>query len=191
MNGISQVTNLPWVLDERKRARAGGSARVADERSGSGGHRLHPPRPGARTCFPRDGPPRVATLRPPSPRAPGSARPSWVAGDHYVPCQPEGGHADFGTHVRARGQSLPLLETTPCHHAGRLRARALSGPGLGNVYEFFRRRNIKGPAKRKRASRSGNRNAKNLHVGPCREKPGCKPCNQIFLPRSMAPSRAT
>src|SRR5450432_1243030 len=97
VNGISQVTNLPWVIDERKLARQLKIPRVSLMNDlaavAIGCTRLGP---SARTVLAKGRPPKgvnnIAVIA--AGTGLGEALLVWDR-DHYVPCQTEGGHADF------------------------------------------------------------------------------------------------
>jgi len=165
VNGISQVTNLPWVIDERKLARQLKIPRVSLMNDlaavAIGCTRLGP---SARTVLAKGRPPKgvnnIAVIA--AGTGLGEALLVWDR-DHYVPCQTEGGHADFAP--------TSELEVDLYHFLKRRLAiarvsyeRVLSGPGLGNVYDFFVERDGEETANAKELE-NGDRNAKIAGLG--------------------------
>jgi len=164
VNGISTVTNLPWVIDERKLARQLKIPRVSLMNDlaavAIGCTRLGP---AALTVLAKGRPPKgvnIAVIA--AGTGLGEALLVWDR-DHYVPCQTEGGHADFAP--------TSELEVDLYHFLKRRLAiarvsyeRVLSGPGLGNVYDFFVERDGEESANATELE-NGDRNAKIAALG--------------------------
>jgi glucokinase len=164
VNGISTVTNLPWVIDERKLARQLKIPRVSLMNDlaavAIGCTRLGP---SALTVLAKGRAPKgvnIAVIA--AGTGLGEALLVWDR-DHYVPCQTEGGHSDFAP--------TSELEVDLYHFLKRRLAiarvsyeRVLSGPGLGNVYDFFVERDGEESANAK-GLENGDRNAKIAALG--------------------------
>jgi len=164
VNGVSQVTNLPWVIDERKLSRELKIPHVSLMNDlaavAIGCTRLGP---AARTVLSKGRPPKggnIAVIA--AGTGLGEALLVWDH-DHYVPCQTEGGHADLAPtselevdlyHFLKRRLSITRVSYE----------RVLSGPGLGNVYDFFVDRDGEESANAKELE-SGDRNAKISAMG--------------------------
>lgn len=89
-------------------------------------------------------------------------------GEH-VPCATEGGHVDFAPRNRLE---MELLEFLITRVGGRVSyERVLSGPGIGNVYDFFRqRKNVAESAPNtKRIKEATDRNAAISELGASRK----------------------
>jgi glucokinase len=164
VNGISQVTNLPWIIDERKLARELKIPHVSLMNDlaavAIGCTRLGP---SARIVLAKGRPLKgvnIAVIA--AGTGLGEALLVWDR-DHYVPCQTEGGHADFAP--------TSELEVDLYHFIKRRLSisrvsyeRVLSGRGLGNVYDFFVERDGEETANAKELE-NGDRNAKISALG--------------------------
>ncbi|MFO0676455.1 MAG: glucokinase [Polyangiaceae bacterium] len=132
------ATNLPWVIDARSLARRLKIKRVTlindlvalalgalTVRSG----KLHPLRGGE---LPKKRGANLAILA--AGTGLGEAALLWD-GLRFVPCATEGGHVDFAPRSQVEWDLLTFLQKK----FGRVSyERVLSGPGLGNLYDFFR-----------------------------------------------------
>jgi glucokinase len=138
LDGRCETTNLPWILDERALATALSIPRVVLINDlvalGLGALTLPPERlrliHGAR--LPGEGPGNLAVL------APGTGLGEAILVRHdgrIVPCGSEGGHTDFAPR---NPLEIELLHFLIERVGGRVSyERILSGPGLGNLYDFF------------------------------------------------------
>jgi glucokinase len=165
VNGISHVTNLPWrSIDEKKLARELKIPRVSLMNDlaavAIGCTRLGP---SARTVLAKGRSLKGVNLAViAAGTGLGEALLVWDR-DHFVPCQTEGGHADFAPTTE--------LEVDLYHFLKRRLSitrvsyeRVLSGPGLGNVYDFFVERDGEATANAKELQ-NGDRNAKIASLG--------------------------
>lgn len=135
-NGRSQTPNLPWVVDSASMAQVLGLASVDllnDLEANAHGIAVL-------------GPDDLAMLHPGSPEACGNralisagtglGEAGLLAeGDIYRPYPSEGGHCDFAPRNETEIHLLQYLMTRFGHVSFE---RVLSGPGLYNIYQFFR-----------------------------------------------------
>jgi glucokinase len=140
LDGRCETTNLPWILDERVIAKALSIPRVVLINDlvalGLGALTLPPDRlrriHGSR--LPGEGPGNVAIL------AAGTGLGEAILvrdGRQLVPCNTEGGHTDFAPR---NALEVELLQFLIQRIGGRVSyERVLSGPGIGNLYDFFQR----------------------------------------------------
>jgi glucokinase len=138
VGGVADVTNLPWkVIDERKLAKEIGIPKVSlinDLAAGAVGCTLVPPseRIVIAKGKPREGA-NIAVIA--AGTGLGEAMLVW-GGDEYVPSATEGGHCDFAPNSELELELWSYLKSITGN--GHLSIeRALSGPGLGRIYEFF------------------------------------------------------
>lgn len=139
LDGRCETTNLPWVLDERAIAKALAIPRVVLINDlvalGLGAVRLPPDRLRLihGTQLPGVAPGNLAIL------AAGTGLGEAILvreGGRIVPCGSEGGHSDFAPRNALEFELLAFLNQ---RIGGRVSyERAVSGPGLGNLYDFFR-----------------------------------------------------
>jgi len=85
-------------------------------------------------------------------------------GERFVPSATEGGHCDFAPNSDLEVELLGYLRGL-FGHAHVSVERALSGPGLGRIYDFFVRRNGGESAKVTGALANGDRNASIAELG--------------------------
>jgi glucokinase len=138
LGGRCETTNLPWVLDERVIAKALSIPRVALVNDlvalGLGATTLPPDRLRQihGTQLPGAAPGNLAIL------AAGTGLGEAILvrhGGRIIPCGTEGGHTDLAPRNKLE---VELLEFLIARIGGRVSyERVLSGPGLGNLYDFF------------------------------------------------------
>lgn len=138
LGGRSELTNLPWILDEGRLAEAAGVQRcklLNDLEAAAYGMLFLPPEqyvelnPAARER--RTG--NVAVIA--AGTGLGEAILYWDGRD-YHPIASEGGHADFAPHGALQIDLLRHLHAKLGGHVSY--ERVLSGPGLANIYSFLR-----------------------------------------------------
>jgi glucokinase len=138
LGGRSELTNLPWTLDERRLGEATGVRRcrlLNDLEAAAYGMLFLPPEeyvelnPAARK--PRTG--NVAVIA--AGTGLGEAILYWD-GEDYHPIASEGGHADFAPHGALQIDLLRHLHDKLGGHVSY--ERVLSGPGIANIYGFLR-----------------------------------------------------
>jgi glucokinase len=138
VDGVSKITNLPWTIDARAlSARLGGipATLLNDLQSTALGS----------LAVPKES---FAELQPPAAPAPhgtiaviapgtglGEATLVWD-GERYVALPSEGGHADFAPATDEEIELLHFLRKKYGHHVSY--ERVLSGPGIGDLYDFCR-----------------------------------------------------
>ncbi|HKQ68804.1 MAG TPA: glucokinase [Polyangiaceae bacterium] len=159
VDGVARPTNLPWVIDQRELSAELGIPKVS---------LLNDLAAVAIGCTRLARASRIVIAKGKAPKGGniaviaagtglGEALLIWD-GDHYVPCATEGGHTDFAPTSDLEVDLLAFLRR-------RLKAdrvsyeRVLSGPGLGNLYDFFvERHGGELPAVERRLAK-GDRNA--------------------------------
>jgi glucokinase len=166
VNGISRLTNLPWIVDEKKLSRDLGIPKVTVLNDlaavAIGCTRVGP---AVRVVVSAGKPPKkggnVAVIA--AGTGLGEALLVWDR-DHYIPCATEGGHTDLGPTSDIEIELLVYLrKRLKVEHVSY--ERVLSGPGLGNVYDFFvERRGGEEPAIVKKLAK-GDRNAMITSLG--------------------------
>ncbi len=140
VDGVSRTTNLPWVVDERKLSRTLDvpAVRLVNDLAAVaiGCTRL---RPKARMVLAEGEPPKQGNAAVISAGTGlGEALLVWD-GMRFVPAATEGGHCDFAPADDTQAELLRYLRK--CDAKGHVSwERVLSGPGMGNVYDFFRDR---------------------------------------------------
>jgi glucokinase len=166
VGGIADVTNLPWkVIDERKLARELGIRKVSlvnDLAAGAVGCTLV--RPSARLVISagkRQKGANIAVIA--AGTGLGEALLVWD-GQKYVPSATEGGHCDFAPNSEVEVDLWSYLRSL--FGDGHVSIeRALSGPGLGHIYDFFVRRHAGESFEVAETIASGDRNANIATVG--------------------------
>jgi glucokinase len=138
IEGVADVTNLPWkVVDEKKLAKEMGIPKIRlinDLAAGAVGCTLVSPSDkrviakGKR----REGA-NIAILA--AGTGLGEAMLVW-SGEEYVPSATEGGHCDFTPNSELELELWSYLKSTTGNGHVSME-RALSGPGLGRIYDFF------------------------------------------------------
>jgi glucokinase len=141
VGGVADVTNLPWkVIDERKLARELGIAKVMlinDLAAGAVGCTLV--RRSARLVVSRGKDRKAANIAVIA-AGTGLGEAFLVRdGDSYVPAASEGGHGDFAPNSDIEVELWSYLRGLFAEGHVSVE-RALSGPGLGRIYDFFVRR---------------------------------------------------
>jgi glucokinase len=181
--GSVKTTNLPWHLDERTLSRRLGIPRVRllnDLVSIGLGAAFAPPR-------------KLARLRGSAPKRRGGAVAVIAAGTGLgeaglvwdgktlVPCGSEGGHGDFAPRSRIEWELHEFLARRLGGHVSY--ERVVSGPGLGNVYDFLREakklRETAGAAQALAEAPDRNRRIAELGLG--KKSPVCARALEIFL----------
>jgi glucokinase len=166
VGGIADVTNLPWkVIDERKLAREVGIRKVSlvnDLAAGAVGCTLV--RPSARLVISAGKPQKGANIAViAAGTGLGEALLVWD-GQKYVPSATEGGHCDFAPNSEVEVDLWSYLRSL--FGDGHVSIeRALSGPGLGHIYDFFVRRHAGESFEVAETIASGDRNANIATVG--------------------------
>lgn len=137
LNGRTRTTNLPWVVDERRLARELGipCVRLVNDMTAIAVGCAKLPRSSLDVLH-------AGSARATGNRAViaagtglGEALLVWDGHDH-VPCASEGGHADFAPRTALECDLLAYLRhRTPGGHVSY--ERLVSGPGLGNVYDYL------------------------------------------------------
>jgi glucokinase len=166
IGGIADVTNLPWrVIDERKLARELGIPKVSlinDLAAGAVG--CTRVRPSARVAIAKGKGIKggnIAVIA--AGTGLGEAFLVWD-GDKYVPSATEGGHCDFAPTSELEVELWTFLRSLV--GGGHVSVeRTLSGPGLGNIYDFFVRRHGGESLAIAEKLASGDRNATIAAVG--------------------------
>jgi glucokinase len=160
--GHVKTTNLPWQLDEESLSRALEIPRVrlindlvsiafgASVATGSMLAKLQGERTPAETGA------TLAALA--AGTGLGEAALVWD-GTKHVPCGSEGGHSDFAPRTRVEWELYEYLSKRFGGHVSY--ERVVSGPGLGNVYDFFLV---------KKKAREGKANAKAIASAPDRNR---------------------
>jgi glucokinase len=136
IGGIADVTNLPWkIIDQRKLAKELGIPKVTlinDLAAGAVGCTIVPP--SARLVIARGKPEKEANIAViAAGTGLGEALLVWD-GEKHVPSAAEGGHCDFAPNSEIEAELWAYLRGMFGHVSVE---RALSGPGLGHIYDFF------------------------------------------------------
>lgn len=139
IDGRCVATNLPWVLDQKKIGKDLGLKSFVlqnDLESVAWGCTVAPRRKVALLnggLAPRESGANLAVIA--AGTGLGEALLIWD-GERHVACATEGGHTDFAPRNKLE---IELLEFLQKRVGGRVSyERIVSGPGLGNLYDFFR-----------------------------------------------------
>ncbi|MEO7113237.1 MAG: glucokinase [Polyangiaceae bacterium] len=138
LDGKCEATNLPWTLDEKKIAKSLALKKVKLEND------LVSVAIGALEAPRR----KIAVLQGSAPPQTTGANIAVIAagtglgeailvwdGERHVPCATEGGHGDFAPRNKVE---IDLLDFLQKRIGGRVSfERVVSGPGIGNLYDFF------------------------------------------------------
>ncbi len=138
IDGKCEATNLPWTLDEKKIAKSLSLKKVRLEND------LVSLAVGALEAPRR----KIAVLQGSAPPRTEGANVAVIAagtglgeallvwnGERHVPCATEGGHSDFAPRNKLE---IDLLDFLQKRIGGRVSfERVVSGPGIGNLYDFF------------------------------------------------------
>jgi glucokinase len=183
LGGAVTTTNLPWKLDERTLARRLSIPRVRLMNDLVGIAYGAAGAPARRLARLQGGPPRpkgaaVAVIA--AGTGLGEAGLAWD-GAALVPCGSEGGHGDFAPRSRLEWELLEFLSARFGGHVSY--ERVVSGPGLGNVYDFLREaKKAREPAEIGRSlARSPDRNRKIAELGLSGESATCRRALDLFL----------
>ena len=181
--GRVKTTNLPWVVDEKALSRRLGIPRVRllnDLVSIAFGAVAAP-----KNAFVRlqGGPPRhskgetLAVIA--AGTGLGEAALVWD-GERLVPCGSEGSHGDFAPRNKLEWELFEFLAKRFKGHVSY--ERIVSGPGLGNVYDFFREvKRMREPAERARAlADAPDRNQLIAEYGLAGKSRACKAAIDLF-----------
>jgi glucokinase len=174
VDGVAHISNLPWVLDEKALSREIGIPIV----------RLFNDLEAAAIGCTRVGRSDTVTLARGKPVREGNkaviaagtglgeALLVWE-GDHFVPQPTEGGHADFASSSPIEDELLSYLrfKLSP-HHVSY--ERVLSGPGLGNLYDFFAAQLGEAPANQRRIGQKDRNRAITLLGLSRKSRPAAK-----------------
>lgn len=141
IDGRCEGTNFPWVIDERDVARELGipraRARLLNDLQSLAMGALTVPREEL-VLLHGDAPPRTQGANLAIVAAGtglGQGMLLWD-GDRHLPCATEGGHVGYAPRDELEMELLRYLSAKFDGHVSC--ERVLSGPGLGNVYDFFR-----------------------------------------------------
>jgi glucokinase len=181
VDGVSRTTNLPWVVDERVLAAKLGIpvVRLVNDLAGvaMGCVRLGP---SVRSTVWAGTPAKANCAVISAGTGLGEALLVWD-GKHYVPSPTEGGHTDFGPRNPTEVELLAYLAACIAREGkgkGRGKAnpahvsyeRVISGPGLGQMYDFFvKQGGVKEPAAVSKRLAKGDRNAAICELGLARK----------------------
>lgn len=181
--GRCVATNLPWVVDAAaiaKRARIGRVALVNDLVVAALGALRAPPRavrPLWGTARPARKGKNLAVLA--AGTGLGEAALVWDR-DHHVPLATEGSHVELGPRDAIEDELLVFLRARFPEHVSY--ERVLSGPGIGNLYDFFRE--ARGLRETRRASeaiaRAADRNAAITDLGLSGESAPARAALELF-----------
>jgi glucokinase len=164
VDGVSRVTNLPWVVDEKELARELGidAVRIVNDLAAVAMGCTHVS-PDKRVVLVPGAPPKAANMAVISAGTGlGEALLIWD-GERHIPCSTEGGHADFAPRTPIEIELLQYL--LKAHHRISYE-RIVSGPGIGNLYDFFvRRSGATEPEPVLRELENGDRNAAITRLG--------------------------
>jgi glucokinase len=138
VDGVADVTNLPWKkIDERKLAKELGIPQVSlinDLAAGAVGCTLVPST--SRLVVSKGKPEKRANIAViAAGTGLGEALLVWN-GEEHVPSATEGGHCDFAPNSDLEVELWAYLRSITGHGHVSIE-RALSGPGLGRIYDFF------------------------------------------------------
>lgn len=181
VSGRCRTTNLPWVLDEHELANELGAraVRLLNDVEAAAYGTMHV------------GPEELCPLTPPTlpdvaghkvllsaGTGLGQALLCWD-GRRYHPMASEGGHADFAPQSEVEAALHAYLGKTFGHVSYE---RILSGPGLFNVYSFFRDTGLaQEPAWLREKMETGDRNAVVAEVGLQDGHPLCTEALRLFV----------
>ena len=160
VDGVSRTTNLPWVIDERKLATTLGIPKVKlvnDMATIAMGCLCL--KPADRQVLAKGRPPKAGNAAViAAGTGLGEGLMIWEDGQH-LPTASEGGHCDLAPCDDLQADLLQFLRRgDPKSHVSY--ERVLSGPGIGNLYDFFRSRESKPEsAEVEQALLTGDRNA--------------------------------
>jgi glucokinase len=184
VDGRVKTTNLPWHVDERTlslRLRIGKVKLINDLVATAFGASEAPGRKLVRlqgSSSPRAKKATVAVLA--AGTGLGEAALVWD-GTRLVPCGSEGGHTDFAPRNKLEWE---LFEFLSRRVKGRVSyERILSGPGLGNVYDFFReaKRRKESPPAARALAKAADRNLAITGLGLSGRSPVCREALRLFL----------
>jgi glucokinase len=184
VDGRVKTTNLPWQVDERKlaaRLRIPKVRLINDLVAIAFGASSAPAKKLVRLQggpSPRAKRATVAVLA----AGTGLGEAALVSdGSRLVPCGSEGGHADFAPRTTLEWE---LFEFLALRVKGRVSyERVLSGPGLGNIYDFLRdkKRRKESAVVAKALSTSPDRNLSITEHGLAKASSVCREALEIFL----------
>lgn len=184
VDGRCVATNLPWVVDTRSLASAGHLRHVAllndlvAQAIGASRLAARDVEPIWGTARPRRTGANLAVIAPGT--GLGEAALVWD-GRRHVPLATEGGHADFAPRNELE---FELLEYLKARFRRRISyERIVSGPGLGNVYDFFVEAKgvSRGRTAAKRIAAAVDRNAEIARLGAAGESPAAERALELFL----------
>jgi glucokinase len=184
VDGRVKTTNLPWHVDERKlsvRLRVPKVRLINDLVAIAFGAASAPRKKLVQLrggSSPRSKKATVAVLA--AGTGLGEAALVWE-GTRLVPCGSEGGHTDFAPRNKLEWE---LFEFLSKRVKGRVSyERILSGPGLGNIYDFLcEAKRRKEPASAVKAfAASTDRNAAVTQLGLAGKSPVCREALELFL----------
>jgi glucokinase len=163
--GVGDITNLKWKVDERKLSRELGIPQVSllnDLAAGAiGCTRVSP---SARVVISRGSAPKggnMAVIA--AGTGLGEALLIWD-GQKYIPSATEGGHCDFAPNSDLELELLKYLRDRFAQGHVSFE-RVLSGPGLGNIYDFFVERHGGESLENAEKLANGDRNAQIAALG--------------------------
>jgi glucokinase len=183
VGGRVKTTNLPWRLDERTLSKRLGIPRVRllNDLVSIGFGAIAAPR--ARLARLQGGAPAksgatVAVIA--AGTGLGEAGLVWD-GASLVPCGSEGGHGDFAPRSAVEWELCEFLSERTKGHVSY--ERVVSGPGLGNVYDFLRERKKlrETAAVGKALEGAADRNRLIAELGRSRKSPTCARALDLFL----------
>ena len=172
VSGRCVATNLPWVIDGKRLARAVGlpSVQLHNDLVALAFGALRAPAsrimPLSGRARPRRSGANIAVIA--AGTGLGEAALVWD-GDKHVPCATEGGHVDFAARNALEWELRAYAEKRLGSHVSY--ERVVSGPGIGLLYDFFH--HARGVAENRRAEdairRAADRNAEITHLAMSRE----------------------
>ncbi len=181
VGGVADVTNLPWkVIDERKLAKELRIPKVSlinDLAAGAVGcTRVHA---SAREVISKGKPQKggnIAVIA--AGTGLGQAALVWD-GSEYVPSATEGGHCDYAPTSELEVELWSYLRNL--FNTGHVSVeRALSGPGLGRIYDFFVNRHGGESLEIAERLASGDRNANIATLGLAKASPATGDAVDLF-----------
>jgi glucokinase len=179
VDGVARPTNLPWVINARKLGRALDIPHVAlvNDLAAIAIGCTRAPESSRLVLSPGKAPKggNVAVIS--AGTGLGEAMLVWD-GSRHVPCASEGGHADYAPSSAVEVDLLVFLrKKLGVQHISF--ERVLSGPGLGNVYDFFVDR-LGEAAPIIRQLSTGDRNAKIASLGLARKSRAAAEAVDVF-----------
>lgn len=184
VGGRCVATNLPWIVDARRLARAVGLPRVDLLNDlvalAFGAVRAPASRvvPLAGRARPRRSGANIAVIA--AGTGLGEAALVWD-GEKHVACPTEGSHVDFAARSELEWELRGYAETRFGGHVSY--ERVVSGPGLGLLYDFFRQ--VRGVGENRRAEdairRAADRNAEITHLGTSGESVPASRALDLFV----------